>query len=68
MAIRLFDEFEDAGGEAGRFDRNMTRRALKTLAIAIHRRLRDARVDQVTQGEWLAQINAEWNTRKADGD
>lgn len=70
MATRISDdgEFDDAGGEGGRRDRALNARAIRALAIAIHRRLRAANVDQMTPAQWQNLIQDEWTNRKQAGD
>lgn len=72
-------EFDNAGGDIGRHDRELMRRAIRTLAVAIHRRFkalgrRDPNdpqsplIDQMNVNEWIALIQDEWTNRKNSGD
>lgn len=73
MSTRISDDgsFDDAGGEAGRPDRELMQRAIRTLAIAIHRRfklLSSTGGDTMTAQQWQTLIQDEWKNRRQSGD
>lgn len=68
MPTSIHQDIDAAGGEGGRRDRELLLRSIKALAIALHRRLRAAGVDNMTAAQWQAVIQDEWTNRKADGD
>ena len=79
--MRLSDdgELDDAGGEGGRRDRELLTRAIRMLAVAVHRRFKalgrrnpsdpnSPMIDQLSVAEWEALMKDEWANRRRDGD